>query len=113
MRYPLLRRILFPYSGEDALSFKQSMRVLLGWAVVIPLAISLCPLLLAAPLSYSFQRMAWLILFAFLSGVFIFGGLGLLVVVTNNKSARIRQAKKVTRVSNIKASNTSGDMYGS
>jgi hypothetical protein len=113
MRYPLLRRILFPYSGEDILSFKQSMRVLLGWAVVIPLTISLCPLLLAAPFSYSFQRMAWLILFAFLSGVFIFGSLGVLVVVTNNKSARIRQAKKVTRVSNIKASNTSGDMYGS
>jgi hypothetical protein len=113
MRYPLLRRILFPYSGEDVLSFKQSMRVLLAWVVLIPLIISLCPLILATLYSYSFPRIAWLVLFAFLSGVFIFGSLGVLVVVTNNKLARIRQAKRVTGFSNIKASNTSGDMYGS
>jgi hypothetical protein len=108
MRYPLLRRILFPYSGEDVLSFKQSVRVLLAWIVFIPLTISLCALILAALFSYSFQKMAWLFLFAFLSGIFIFGSLGVLIVVTNNKSARIRQAENITGVSN-----TSGDMYGS
>jgi hypothetical protein len=89
------------------------MRVLLAWVVLIPLIISLCPLILATLFSYSFPRMAWLVLFAFLSGVFIFGSLGVLIVVTNNKLARIRQAKRVTGLSNIKASNTSGDMYGS
>jgi len=49
--------------------------------------------------------MAWLFLFVILSGVGVFGGLGVLVVVTNNNSARIRQAKKVTGMSNFKASN--------
>ncbi len=113
MRYPLLRRILFPYSGEDVLSFKQGMRVLLAWVVFFSLPMSICPLIQAALYSYSFQRMAWLFLFAILSGVGVFGGLGVLVVVTNNKSARIRQAKKVTGMSNFKASNANGDMYGS
>jgi hypothetical protein len=113
MRYSLLRRILFPFSGEDALSFKQCLRVLLAWAVFFPLILSLCSLLFAAAFSYSFQRMAWLFLFAFLSGVIIFGSLGMLVVLTNNKSAHIRQAKEVTGVSNSQASNASGDIYGS
>ena len=113
MRYPFFRRILFPYSGEEVLSFKQSLRVLLAWAVLIPLSVSIFSLMFAALYSYSFQRMAWLWLFAFLSGALIFGSLGVLVVVTNNKSARFHQAKKTTGVNNIKASNASGDMYGS
>lgn len=113
MRYPLLRRILFPYSGEDVLSFKQSLRVLLAWVLFFSLPMSICPLILAALNAYSLQRMAWLFLFAFLSGLGIFGSLGVIIVVTNNKSARIRQAKKVTEVGNFKASNANGDMYGS
>ena len=113
MRYPLLRRILFPYSGEESLSFKQSMRVLVAWIAFFSLPMSACPLILAALNAYSFQRIAWLVLFAFLSGLGIFGSLGVLVVVTNNRSARIRQAKKVTRVSSFQANNANGDMYGS
>jgi hypothetical protein len=111
--YSPLRRILFPYSGEDALSLKQSLRVLLAWMLFFSLPMTLLPLLLPVLNSYSWQRMTWLFLFAFLSGVFIFGSLGLLVVVINNKSAHIRQAKKYTGVSTSKASNVSGDKYGS
>ena len=111
--YSPLRRILFPYSGEEALSLKQSLRVLLAWMLFFSLPMTLLPLLLPVLYSYSWQRMTWLFLFAFLSGVFIFGSLGLLVVVINNKSAHIRQAKKYTGVSTSKASNVSGDKYGS
>jgi hypothetical protein len=100
--------MLFPYSGEEALSGKQSLRVLSGWMLFLPLILSLCALIPAALFSYSLQKIAMLFLFAFLSGFFIFGGLGLLVVVVNNKSAHIRQARKVTG-----ASNTTGDRYGS
>jgi len=107
-RYAFFRRLLFPYNGENALSARQGLRVLLGWTLFLPLVLSLCSLAPAALLSYSLQQMAIFFLFAFLSGFFIFGGLGLLVVVVNNKSASIRRARKVTG-----ASNTTGDRYGS
>lgn len=107
-RYTLMRRILFPYSGEEGLSFKQSLRVLLAWAILVPLIMSLCSLVLTLLFAYSLQKIGMYMLFTFLSGFFIFGGLGLLVVIVNNQSARIRQARRDAR-----ASNTSGDFYGS
>ena len=112
-RYSPLRRVLFPYSGEDALTLKQSLRVLLAWMLFFPLTMSIFPLALLILYSYPLQRGIWLFLFAFLSGVFVFGILGVLIVVVNNMSARIRQAKKYTSVSNRDASKASGDRYGS
>jgi hypothetical protein len=107
-RYTLMRRILFPYSGEEALSFKQSLRVLFAWAISVPLLMSLCTLVFTLLLSLSLQKIGTYLLFTFLSGFFIFGGLGLLIVIVNNQSARIHRARKAARVSN-----TSGDFYGS
>ena len=112
-RYSLLRRVLFPYSGEDALTLKQSLRVLLAWMLFFPLTMSIFPLVLIILYSYPLQRGIWLFLFAFLSGVFVFGILGVLVIVVNNMSAHIRRAKKYTSVSNRDASKASGDRYGS
>jgi hypothetical protein len=110
-RYTFFRRLLFPYSGEEALTFKQSLRVLLAWMIVFPLVLSLCPLGLTAVFAYSLQKMATLFLFAFFSGFFIFGGLGLLVVIVNNQSARIRQKRERQRAARF--SNTSGGRHGS
>lgn len=110
-QYTFFRRLLFPYSGEEALTFKQSLRVLLAWMIVFPLVLSLCPLALTAVFAYSWQKMATLFLFAFLSGFFIFGGLGLLVVIVNNQSARIRQRRDRQRANRF--SNTSGGRHGS
>ncbi len=108
-RYSLFRRLLFPYSGEEALTLKQSLRVLLAWMIVFPLFLSLCPVALAATSSpFSLQRVATLFLFAFFSGFFIFGGLGLLAVIVNNQSARIRQRRRAAEASNI-----SGGRHGS
>ena|SRR5947209_19357887 len=107
-RYTLFRRLLFPYSGENALSLKQSLRVLLAWMILVPLTMSLCTLVLTTSFAYSLQNISMYFLFTFLSGFFIFGGLGLLIVITNNKLARIRQARRAAR-----SSNTSGDFYGS
>ena len=108
-RYSLFRRLLFPYSGEEALTFKQTLRVLLAWMIVFPLFLSLCPVAFAATSSsFSLQRVAMLFLFAFFSGFFIFGGLGLLAVIVNNQSARIRQRRRATEASNI-----SGGRHGS
>ena len=90
-----MRRLLFPYSGEDALSLMQAARVMLGWAIVLPLIMSL----LITPVALWIDNSSWqhvlsMLGFAFLSGMGIFGILGLLIIVVNNQSARIRRAWK-------------------
>jgi hypothetical protein len=100
-RYGFFRRLLFPYSGEDALTFKQSLRVLAAWMVMLPLVLSLCPLGLTLTFGYSLSRIVMLFLFAFFSGFFIFGALGLLVVIVNNQSARIHKRRRATGASNF------------
>src|SRR6266536_2605438 len=90
-RHRLLRRLLFPYSGDEALSFKQSLRVLLAWMVLMPLLISLCTVVLAAIFSYPLQKIGLFFLFTFLSSFIIFPCAGLLMVTTTNSSLRMRQ----------------------
>ena len=94
-RFPLMRRFLFPYDGEDALSLKQSARVMLAWAILLPGIMSL----LITPVAFWIDSSSWqhvlsMLVFAFLSGMGVFGILGLLIIVVNNQSARIRRAWK-------------------
>lgn len=96
-RYKLMRRILFPYSGEEPLSWKQGLRVMLAWILFFPLCISLLTLVFVVFGSYPLQRMVELVVFAFISSAFIFGILGLLIVSMNNRSARFRQTWKTQR----------------
>ena len=103
-----LRRLLFPYSGTEPLSLKQSLRVLLAWIVLVPLLMSLCTLLLLAIFAYPLQKIVTFLLFTFFSGFFIFGGLGVLVVIANNTSARIRLRQAASN-----DHNTTGGRYGS
>lgn len=99
-RYKLFRRILFPYSGTEPLTFKQGLRVILGWILLIPVTVSLLTAPFAAALSYSLIQILWTMLFAFLSGVFIFGGLGLLIIFMGNSAARFHQRRDVPRANN-------------
>ncbi len=99
-RYRLFRRILFPYSGAEPLTFKQALRVILGWILLIPVTVSLCTAIFAAGLSYSLAQILSFMLFAFLSGVFIFGGLGLLIIFMGNRAARFHQRRNVPRANN-------------
>jgi len=92
-----MRRILFPYSGEEPLSLKQGLRVMLAWILFFPLCISLLTLVFVMFGSYPLQRMVELLVFAFISSAFIFGILGLLIVSMNNRSARFRQTWKTQR----------------
>ena len=92
-----MRRALFPYSGEDALTFKQGLRVILAWILLIPLIISLLTLAVAAMEGLSVPGLVRVFAFAFISGACIFGLLGWLIVVVNNRSARIRRAWKAQR----------------
>lgn len=95
--YSLFRRIFFPYSGEQPLTLKQGLRVLAAWMLFFPLTMSLITLVIAAIGSFTLYRTILLVVVALLSGVFIFGLLGWLVVSMNNRAARIRQAWKAER----------------
>jgi hypothetical protein len=90
-RYRLVRRILYPYSGEQPLSLKQGMRVLLGWMLFFPMTMSLLALVLTIVELYPIQKIILYVILSFLAGVFIFGSFGLLVVTMGNKAARLHQ----------------------
>jgi hypothetical protein len=92
--YSLTRRILYPYSGEEPLSGKQTLRVILAWALFFPLIMSIITLLIAVLVSFTLLKTVLFFAFTFLSGFCIFGILGLVVVSMSNRSARIRQAWK-------------------
>lgn len=96
-RYSFARRLLFPYSGEEALSFKQSLRVLLSWALLFPFVMSLLALGVALLRAYPAQSLLSLFAFAFFSGMAVFGILGWLIIAMNNRSARIRRAWKARK----------------
>jgi len=96
-RYRLMRRILYPYNGEQPLSLKQSLRVLLGWMLFFPLGMSLLALVLTIIELYPVQKIVLFVILSFLSGVFIFGSLGLLVVTMSNKAARLHQTWKIQK----------------
>src|SRR5260370_35472737 len=66
-RYKLMRRILFPYSGEEPLSLKQGLRVMLAWILFFPLCISLLTLVFVMFGSFPLQRMPDLLAFACIS----------------------------------------------
>jgi len=93
-RFAFLRRILFPYSGEEQLTPKQSARVLLAWVLFFPVCMSILTVIITVLSGYPLHTILLMLLFTFLSGVGIFGILGVLVILVNNKSARIRQAWK-------------------
>ena len=95
--YGLMRRILFPYSGEEMLSAKQALRVIFSWALAFPLVMSLITLLIAVIASFTLQKTLLFFAFSFLSGFCIFGILAWVIVSMSNRSARIRQAWKARK----------------
>ena len=76
---------------------KQNLRVLLAWMLFFPSCMSLLTLAIALFGSYTAQKTVTLLIFTFLSGVFIFGLLGLLVVSMSNKAARLHQRWKTQK----------------
>lgn len=93
-RFSVVRRLLFPYSGEEPLSLKQGLRVVLAWTLLFPLPISLLVLIMTLVEGLSMQGIVYSVVFAFLSVACIFGLLGLLIVVVGNRAAHVRQAWK-------------------
>ncbi len=99
-RYHLIRRLLFPYSGEEQLTRSQGLRVVVVWALFFSFALSFCTFpvtLLANTNAFNLNRTLLLLLIAFLSGVVVFGSLAWIVVAMSNRAARIIQARKGQR----------------
>ncbi len=96
-RFSPMRRLLFPYSGEDPLTLKQSLRVILAWSLLFPLPISLLVLMITLLERLSASGVLFSLVFSFLSVAFFFGMLSLLIVVMSNRAAHIRQAWKARK----------------
>ena len=96
-RYRLMRRILFPYDGDEPLTMKQSVRVMLGWMIFFPLTMALVALVLSIIVLYPLQKIVLYVIGSFLIGVFIFGLFGFLVISMSNKAARLHHRWKMPR----------------
>ncbi|MBE3558903.1 MAG: hypothetical protein IMW89_06720 [Ktedonobacteraceae bacterium] len=110
-RIGFFRRLLFPYSGDQVLTFQQGRRVILTWVLFFGLALSLgsLPVELALMQTVSLRVLALSFLLSFLAGGIIFGGFALLVVAMNNQAARFVQQRKQAGHDH----NTSGGRHGS
>ncbi len=102
-----MRRMLFPYSGEEPLSRIQTIRVIAAWILIFVPGMAMLSLLVAAVASFPLAKTLLLLLLSSLSGIIIFGTLSWLVVAMSNRAARILQKCRVT------GSGISGDRYGS
>ena len=96
-RYRFMRQILYPYEGDQPLSMKQSVRVMLGWMIFFPLTMSIVALVLSIILLYPLQKIVLYVIASFFIGVFIFGLFGLLIIFLSNKAARLHQTWKIPK----------------
>jgi hypothetical protein len=93
-RYSLVRRVLFPFSGEEVLSTRQSLRVIMAWAILFTVPMVLCTAVSAVLVAASFMKAVILLVGVVLGGVVIFGLSAWAVVAANNRSAYSRQQSK-------------------
>ncbi len=93
-RHSLARRVLFPFSGEETLSRKQSLRVILAWAIVFTVPMILCTAASTILVAASLVKAVIFLVAVTLGGLIIFGLSAWVVVIANNQSVRIRQQSK-------------------
>jgi len=92
--YSLVRRLLFPFSGEETLSAKQSLRVIMAWAIIFTVPMVLCTAASAILVVASLTKAVILLLSVIVGGLIIFGLSAWAVVLANNRAVRIRQQSK-------------------
>ncbi len=108
VQYSLVRQILFPFSGEEPLSPREGLRVILGWIAFFLPGIVVITLFASFASNVSLQRMFTLLAIAVLIGAMLFGVMGLITVSMSNRAARFYQAHRAT-----KAEAARGGKYGS
>jgi ABC-type bacteriocin/lantibiotic exporter with double-glycine peptidase domain len=108
-RYSFIRRLLFPYSGEEPLSRSQGLRIILSWALFFSSLMILCTSPIALVIgAHMIGKTILFLLISFLAGLVVFGILAWFVVYMSNRAARLFQARK-TRTTG----RASGGRYGS
>jgi hypothetical protein len=107
-RHALFRRILFPYSGDEVLTVRQGLRVVLAWILLIPVTMTLCALPVSIAVAGSLYKALVMTLLVFGSGALIFGVLGCFVVGVNNWAVRVRDERRAR-----KSTGDRGGRYGS
>ncbi len=107
-QYSLIRRILFPFNGEEPLSPRQSLRVILGWILLFLPGIAVLTLLVSFATGASLQRTLLILLVMLLLGMLMFGLMGWIAVSLSNRAARLFQAHRAA-----KAKTARGGRYGS
>ncbi len=107
-RYSFVRQLLFPFSGEEPLSVREGLRVIVGWIILFTPGVLLITLTISFLSKAPLPKILLLLLFAVLFGMCMFGLMGWISVVMSNRTARIFQAHRAT-----KATTARGGRYGS
>ncbi len=97
VQYSLVRQILFPFNGEEPLSLREGLRVILGWIAFFLPGIIIITLFASFESNVSLQRMLTLLAVAVLLGIVLFGVMGLITVSISNRAARFFQAYRATK----------------
>ena len=92
--FPWLRRVLFPFSGEQPLPLTRGLKVVLLWILLFPLPLLPIVLLIALIGRFSAQDTLGSLIFAFLVSAGLFGFFATFIVVMSNRAARLRLAWK-------------------
>ena len=90
-RFKLARRLLLPYSGQEALTRAQACRLILTWFVVFALALSLGTMPIVAVLTSSVVLLIIVFLLTFFCGGAIFALMASFVVYSLNRTALYQQ----------------------
>ncbi len=97
-QYSLMRSILFPFSGEEPLSAREGLRVIIGWILLFLPGIVVLTLLVAFATGASLQRMLLILLLMIVVGIVMFGLMGWIAVSLSNRAARLFQAHRAKKV---------------
>lgn len=97
-QYSLMRSILFPFSGEEPLSAREGLRVIIGWILLFLPGIVVLTLLVAFATGASLQHMLLILLLMIVVGIVMFGLMGWIAVSLSNRAARLFQAHRAKKV---------------
>jgi hypothetical protein len=88
-QYSLIRRVLFPYSGREQLSLRQSLRLVIIWALLFTSPMVLCTLGTVLLAHTPTAKSITILLSVLLGGLIIFGLTAWVVVRVTNRTAQI------------------------
>jgi hypothetical protein len=109
--HSFIRRVLFPYSGTEYLTFSQSVRLILAWVAFFLPGILILTLTVALLERASLLKLLLALLFALVIDVLTFGATAWLSIAVNNRAVRIQQARRAQRTQGM--TTTRGGTYGS